>query len=178
MKYVALLRGVNVSGKNRVPMTELKQCFTDMGFTNVVTYINSGNVIFESDTSNDASLVQECEGAIEQYFGFRVICAVLTADELQDAMAHAPAWWDKDPAVKNNALFVIAPATAQQVMKEVGDAKPEYEQVAGYGQIIFWTAPLKTFSRTRYSNVVTSKAYQQITIRNANTVKKLAILSK
>lgn len=178
MKYIALLRGINVGGNSKVPMSELRGCFEELGFTNIQTYINSGNVIFEAEKTDMAALVLRCEAAIEQHFGFHVICAVITAAELQSAVADAPAWWDKNPADKNNALFVIAPATAEQIMQEVGAAKPEYEKVEAYGPIIFWTAPLKTFSRTRYSNIVGSKVYQSITIRNANTTKKLAELSK
>ena len=176
MRYVALLRGINVGGNNAVPMLQLKQCLEDFGFTDVSTYINSGNVLFESSETDKAKLVQQCERAIEDKFGFRVVCAVIGAAELCDAVAHAPKWWNKDKAAKNNAIFVIAPATAEGVMQEVGEAKPEYEQVAAYGPIILWTAPLETFSRTRYSRIVGAKAYQSVTIRNANTALKLAEL--
>ncbi len=63
-------------------------------------------------------------------------------------------------------------------MEEVGEAKPEYEKIAAAGQIIFWTAPLQTFNRTRYSKIVGTTAYQYITIRNANTTRKLLELSR
>ncbi len=178
MKYVALLRGINVGGNNKVAMPKLKQCFEGIGFCNVLTYINSGNVIFEADQTNKADLVQQCEAAIEDCFSFHVICAVITAVELQKALDRAPTWWDKDSSAKNNALFVIAPASTDEIMKEVGEAKPEYEKVAAREPIIFWTAPLKTFSRTRYSNIVKTKAYKSVTIRNANTIKKLADLCR
>lgn len=61
-------------------------------------------------------------------------------------------------------------------MAEVGEAKPDYENVAAVHPIIFWSAPIKTFGRTRYSKIVGTKAYQSITIRNANTTLKLAEL--
>lgn len=173
MKYVALLRGINVGGKNPVKMSELKDCFQSLGFQNVSTYINSGNLLFETERKSDATLVQECADAFTQKFGFSVPLAVVSADELLAAMKHAPAWWDKDSADKNNAIFIIAPSTAADVMAAVGEAKPEYEKVEAHGPIIFWTAPLKTFNRTRYKDIVSSSAYQNITIRNANTTKKL-----
>lgn len=176
MKYIALLRGINVGGNNKVSMAELKRCFEELGFGSVRTYINSGNVIFETDETDKSVLVERCEQSIERHFGFRVICCVITAEELKNALAHAPKWWDEDPSAKNNALFVIAPATAEQVMHEVGQAKPEYEKVAAYEPVIFWTAPLETFGRTRYSGIVGTRAYQSITIRNANTTKRLAEL--
>jgi uncharacterized protein (DUF1697 family) len=177
MRFIALLRGINVGGNNTVSMAELKKSFEALGFENVRTYINSGNVIFETTKTDKAELVKLCEAEIETKFGFRVICSVISAEELQNAVKHAPSWWGDDND-KHNALFVIAPATAKEIMQEVGEAKPEYEKVAVYEPIIFWTAPLKTFGRTRYSKIVGTKAYASITIRNANTTKKLAELSK
>ena len=176
MRYLALLRGINVGGNNKVSMSELKVCFEQEGFTNVSTYINSGNVLFESQENDVAKLVKRCEAAIEAMTGFHVICAVISADSFQKAMADAPSWWGRGGDIKDNALFVIAPATAKEIMKEVGEAKTEYEKVAASGPIIFWSAALKTFHRTRYKNIVGTASYQSITIRNANTTKKLLSL--
>lgn len=176
MKYLALLRGINVGGNNKVSMSELKQCFETAGFSGVSTYINSGNVIFESKLTNEAELVAICEAAIEKTFGFHVVCAVIAADDLKEAIRHAPKWWGESVDDKHNAIFVIAPAVTADVMKAVGEAKPEYEKVDSYGPVIFWTAPVKTFGRTRYSKIVGTKAYQSITIRNSNTAKKLVEL--
>jgi len=144
---------------------------------NVSTYINSGNVLFETEKTDKAKLVVECETAIEVMMGFHVICSIISADELKAALAHAPKWWGVDKESTNNAIFVIAPATAKEVMKEVGEAKPEYEKVAAYEPVIFWTAPVKTFGRTRYKNIVGTKTYQSVTIRNANTTRKLLELA-
>ncbi len=177
MKFIALLRGINVGGNNKVAMADLKSCFEKAGFKNVVTYINSGNVIFESTQADTAKLVQICEAAIEEQFGFKILCAVITAHDLQNAVQNAPQWWNNGDA-KHNALFVIAPATAAEIMAEVGAAKPDYEKVAAYETIIFWSAPLATFGRTRYSKIVGTKAYKSITIRNANTTLKLVELSR
>ncbi len=177
MKFIALLRGINVGGNNKVAMSELKTCFEKVGFKDVVTYINSGNVIFNSSETNTTELIKICEQAIEKQFGFRVICSVISADQLQEALRNAPEWWDKG-GPKHNAIFVIAPKRAEEIMAEVGEAKPEYEYVAAYHPIIFWSAPIKTFGRTRYSKIVGTKAYQFVTIRNANTANKLAELCK
>lgn len=177
MKYIALLRGINVGGNNKVAMADLKSCFEKAGFTRVVTYINSGNVIFESKKTDTSKLVAICEQSIEEKFGFHVVCSVIAASELLSAMEHVPAWWNKGDA-KHNAIFVIAPKKADDIMQEVGEAKPEYEKVEAHHPIIFWSAPLKTFGRTRYSQIVGTKAYQSVTIRNANTTNKLAELCR
>lgn len=178
MKCIALLRGINVGGNNKVPMAELKKCFANLGFENIISYINSGNIIFETSEASKTELVKQCEMAIEKQFGFRVICSVIFAKELDKALAQAPAWWGKDSGSKHNAIFVIAPQTASAIMKEVGDAKPDYERVAVVEPIIFWSAPIVTFSRTRYSKIVGSSSYQSVTIRNSSTTKKLLGLCK
>lgn len=86
----------------------------------------------------------------------------------------SPSWWGQDKDSKHNAIFIIPPTTVKEVFDEVGASKPEYEKVDHYDRVIFWSAPTKTFSRTRWSKVVSSSVYDNITIRNANTVKKLA----
>lgn len=111
-------------------------------------------------------------------FQLDIAVAVLSAKDLREALDHAPAWWDGEEASKHNAIFVIAPADPDSVIASVGRLKPEYEQVSHYGRIIFWSAPLETFSRTRWSKIVSTSAYGSVTIRNANTAKKLSQLAQ
>lgn len=177
MQYIALLRGINVGENNKVAMSDLKACFVNAGFQKVSTYINSGNVIFSSDEHDTVKLIGTCEEILLQQFEFPISLAIIAAEDLKDALEHAPAWWGDDPDSKHNAIFVIAPATAAEIMVEAGKIKPEYEQIHVYQEVIFWSAPLKTFSRTRFSKIVGTKAYQYITIRNANTAKKLLQLA-
>ena len=105
-------------------------------------------------------------------------CSVIPASELLDALKYAPEWWNDGSDSKHNAIFTIAPKRVEEIMAEASDAKPEYEKVAAYHPIIFWSAPLKTFSRTRYSKIFGTKTYQYVTIRNANTTYKLAELCR
>lgn len=177
MKYIALLRGINVGGNNKVAMAELKDCFEQAGFTSVRTYINSGNIIFDASQTDTIKLIKICEKIITDRFSLNISCTIISAKDLSNYLEHAPAWWDTDVTAKHNTLFVIPPAKASEIMSEVGDAKPGYEQVESYGSIIFWSAPIATFSRTRYSKIVSTKVYKSVTIRNANTTKKLAELS-
>lgn len=177
MRYIALLRGVNVGGKNSVPMKQLKQCFEKAGFENVVTYINSGNVIFDHQTQNQVALIEKCKRILAEEFGFDIDLALIDGESLKEALEHAPDWWGEDSDAKHNALFVIPPASVADIVAEVGATKPEYEQVFSYGSVIFWSAQLKTFSRTRWSKIVGTKAYRSVTIRNANTTRKVLELA-
>ena len=175
MIYIALLRGVNVGGNNKIDMKQLKSAFCEVGFSNVLTYINSGNVIFSSGLDESAAQAT-CESVIAKAFGLNIAVAILTADELADALVHAPDWWGSAPDAKHNAIFVIHPATAEDVCAEVGEIKPEYERCAYHGKLIFWSAPMETFSQTRWGSVSKRSTYQKITIRNANTAYKLAAI--
>jgi len=176
-QYIALIRGINVGGKNAVSMTSLKDALVSRGFENVSSYINSGNIIFESKDTDLAVFTSTFEKILLSKFSVVTRVAVLSAKELHDSWHHAPTWWGVDSNSKHNAIFVIAPADAEQVKAEAGDAKPEYEKIDAFGHVIFWSAPLSTFSRTRWSKIVGTDAYNKITIRNFNTTKKLVDLT-
>lgn len=172
-KYIALLRGINVGGKNKISMQELKMIFEDNGYKDVVTYINSGNVIFSSRNDDEREIRKRCELAIADKFNLNIVVTIISSGDLSTALRNAPTWWDKDMQSKHNAIFVIPPATATEIIEQVGIAIPEYEQVSYYGRVIFWSAPIRTFSRTRWAKIVGKPAYNSVTIRNANTTKKL-----
>ena len=175
MIYLALLRGVNVGGNNKIDMRQLTSAFHEAGLRDILTYLNSGNVIFSS-ALDESAVKTICESAIAKNFGLSIAVAILTSHELADALANAPDWWGSAPGVKHNAIFVISPAKAQDVCAEVGEIKPAYERCACHGKLIFWSAPVETFSKTRWASVSKRATYQKITIRNANTAFKLADL--
>jgi uncharacterized protein (DUF1697 family) len=176
-RFVALLRGINVGGNNKVSMPELRSLLTEKGYRDVSTYINSGNVFFSVRKTDILGIQTDLEKRIAERFGCEIRIAVYAAEELSDMLAHAPEWWGSDPESKHNAIFVIPPSKAADVIKEVGRAKPEYERVAYRENLIYWSAPIATFSKTRWLRIVGTAAYDMITIRNANTLRELARLS-
>jgi uncharacterized protein (DUF1697 family) len=90
--YLALLRGINVSGKKTVPMAKLKESFAELGFAEVKTYLQSGNVVFQAKKTPPAKLAGEIEAAISRDFGHEVSVLVLTADQLDAIASHNPLW--------------------------------------------------------------------------------------
>ena len=178
-KYIALLRGINISGKNKVSMPLLKMAFENMGFFNVNTYINSGNVLFSSVNNDKSEICSLCKALIAERFMLDIPMAILSLKELSEALDNAPAWWDinSDEEVIHQAIFPIQPITTEEVYEAVGEAKPEYEQVTYYKNVIFWSAPRATLSRTRWYKIASSSVNNKVTIRNANTTKKLRLLS-
>lgn len=135
-------------------------------------WLNGENV------SSKSEIRKKCESAIADKFNLNIFVTIISAKDLSAALRNAPTWWDKDIDSRHNAIFVIPPATVTEIIEQVGIAKPEYEQVSYYGQVIFWSAPIKTFSRTRWAKIVGKSAYHNVTIRNANTTKKILQLSE
>ncbi|QRN85717.1 DUF1697 domain-containing protein [Clostridia bacterium] len=176
-KYIAFLRGINVGGKNKISMSELKELFEQNGFQEVVTYINSGNIIFSSSNTDEEKLKEECERLISNKFQLNIPIFVISFHDLSTAFNNAPQWWGKDTDSKHNAIFIIPPIGVDEVFSLVGAIKPEYEKVDQYKRVVFWSAPIKTLSRTRWSRIVGSSVYGNITIRNARTVKKILQLA-
>ena len=177
-RYIVLLRGVNVGGKNKIVMPQLKSALERVGFDNVVTYINSGNILLDSEWS-DAAVRKICEAVIADEFALQIPSNVIEENVLHSALVQAPDWWNQDDDSKHNAIFVIAPANPEEILEHIGAIKPELERVECCGQVIFWSAPTATYGRSRLTKIVQDKsAYNAITIRNANTTLKLAALAK
>lgn len=178
-KYIALLRGINISGKNIVSMSLLKIAFEEIGFLNVSTYINSGNVLFSSESTDKVEISSRCSAMVKEKFALDIPVAIISIKELSEALDNAPEWWDvnSDEEVIHLAIFLIPLVAIEEVYKAVGEAKPEYEQVGYYNNVIFWSASRATLSKTRWYKIASSSVNSKVTIRNANTTKKLLFLS-
>lgn len=175
-KYIVLLRGINVGGNNKIPMKDLKEILATE-FSDVITYLNTGNIILKSEKNVEevGSLVHQM---IQEKFELDIFTLAVNTNDYLEMMDNLPDWFGKNKEDKHNLLFVLSPYSGETMIEEVGAHKPEYESIAYFKNFIFWTAPLKTFGRTRWSKIVGTKAYKYITIRNFNTATKLAELSR
>jgi len=174
MKYVALLRGINVGGKNKVPMSQLKLVFEAIGGTNVRTYINSGNVIFEHHESQ-AKLVRNIEKAIAQSFKFSVDIVVVSAERLQAIARELPDDWQNDSTMKCDVIFLRPDVDAPRVLDQL-TIKPEIDTVRYLPGAILWSVERNLVTRSGLMKLAGSDLYKQVTIRNCNTLRKLAAL--
>ena len=93
-RYIALLRGINISGINKVPMAELRKCFETLDFMEVKTCLNSGNVIFSCKDTDAAELVNRIERMIQHQFSLNIPVFFIPQEELADILRHAPDWWN------------------------------------------------------------------------------------
>lgn len=177
-KYIALLRGINISGKNKISMAELKNEFDQLGYENVITCLNSGNVIFSSDIDDKNILTDNIHKMIQNKFNIDIPIFVSTAGELKELLANQPDWWGTDnKEIYDNIIFIIPPHTFEEVYNTVGEPKKEFEKVEEYKNNIFWSYSLKNYRKTNWwSKTAGTSISNYITIRTANTTKKISEL--
>lgn len=172
MRYILLLRGINVGGKNKVSMQDLKASLEEVGYQNVVTYINSGNVIF--DTNNDLKKIKSEIAAILGRFPFTIKYAILTKDGYLDEVANLPEWWYQ-PLARTDVLFYTDEANPEDIQNKISQM-PLHDEIVHFGKkAVFWGKySEKEFLRTAYHKLlIKENFYPLVTIRNGRTFDKL-----
>jgi uncharacterized protein (DUF1697 family) len=171
--YVALLRGINVGGKNLIKMPELKACFEGGGFEEVVTYIQSGNVLFRSAGSGSAALAGQIEEMLSSTFGYHASVVLRSRAQLRAVVERAPDGFGADPdAFRYDVIFLKEPLTAGVAMKSVPTRQGVDDVHAGRG-VLYWSRLISRAAQSRISKVISLPIYQSMTIRNWNTTTTL-----
>ena len=175
IRYIALLRGINISGKNKIPMAELKKGFEDLGFSDVRTYLNSGNVMFSCREDDITGITKRIEKMIGDVFGLDIPVFVIKTEELKDIIRHAPEWWGTaDKSIYDNLIFIMSPTTFAEVYEAIGEPKEGLEQIMEYDNAVFWSFDLKDHRKTNWwPKTAALPIGSRLTIRTANTVRKL-----
>lgn len=175
MKYVALARGINVGGNNKINMAELKQTFENIGFTSVVTYINSGNVIFDDDDHSMAEIVDMIEVAIELNFELQIKITLRDKDNIKNLVGKLNNAWVNDDNTKSEVMFLSNELDKPAIMDEL-NAKDSYARATYIKGAIAWSCARVNIPRGGSKKVAGGKLYKQVTARNTNTVRKIAEL--
>jgi uncharacterized protein (DUF1697 family) len=170
--YIALLRGINVGGKNKVDMSDLRAVFEEAGMSSVTTYINSGNVVFSSRVRSRARLVTRLEREIAARFGFDVKVLVRDLDGMHAVVAAMPSDWVNNQTMKCDVMFLWAEADRPGVLDELR-IKPEIDDVRYVPGAVIWRIDRGNATRSGLMKVVGTPLYQKMTIRNCNTARKL-----
>jgi uncharacterized protein (DUF1697 family) len=171
VKYIALLRGINVGGNSIIKMYDLKAAVEKCGFSNVKTVIQSGNVIFESNESIDKATLK-MEKALSENFGVSSGMIIKTHDQFKEVLAGIPDAWKKADDLRMYIAFVIGPVTVQEVLAEI-EPKEGVDFVETGPGVLYMSTRLSGITKSRFSKLVAKKIYKSISIRNYNTVKKL-----
>lgn len=169
---MALLRGVNVGGKSTVSMAALAETFRGLGLDDVRTYINSGNVIFSTATTPEARLAARIERAIAKDTGVAVSVLVLEHAALRSIVAAIPAAWVTDATVRTDVLFLWPEVDEPDLLERIPRNR-DVDEVRYTPGALIWRIDRANASRSRETKLVGSALYKRMTIRNANTARKL-----
>ena len=172
VRYVALLRGINVGGKSLIRMADLKTCFESLGFDAVSTYIASGNVLFETGDDGAAELATTIEGAIEQQLGLPVKVVVLDQEAYARIVEAIPTAWIGEDTMRANVAFVRPGTDAREAVRGL-DFDPAIEEITAVDGAILWATRRDALNRSAIRKLLGGAAYQELTIRNLNTTLKL-----
>jgi uncharacterized protein (DUF1697 family) len=174
-RHVALLRGINVGGRNPVPMADLRDTLEADGFTSVQTYIQSGNVVF--DTTRPATgLEDHIESLLEARFGYPIVVVVRSRAQMRAIVAAAPPGFGTDPATYHSDVIVLkAPLTSAQAVKVVS-LKPDVDRVWPGKGVVYFDRLSARRTESRLSKIMGTPEYRLMTVRNWNTTTKLVDL--
>jgi len=176
--YIALLRGINVGGKNIIKMETLKQAFIDMEFSDVITYIQSGNVIFKTQESDKSDLTKRVENHLQKVFSAEIKTLILTAKELAEIIKFAPESFGAEPEkFRYDVWFPLPPTKTDDIVSNI--RLREGIDFLHTGENAIYTLRLTSqMGKSYFSKILQTPVCKNITIRNWNTTKKLLELSK
>ena len=177
-RYALLVRGINVGGKNKVVMAQLRQELTELGLEKVETYINSGNIFYTS-TAPKARLVKKLETFFAVHYPFIQSFSLLSQEDYEAELENLPDWWSKDLARKD-VLFYTEGLDVDQVIKKVNSLELE-DEVVHFGKLgIFWgkLSEESYYATAYHKKLIKMPFYRNITIRNAKTFDKIGQMLK
>ncbi len=176
MRYVALLRGINVTGKNMIKMETLRATFESLGFKKVVSYINSGNLAFDCAKAAEAKLVAKLEVAIKKDFGISIAVMVREQTSIADVLANNPFDGQYETHKQMHMLFMREemPTDKQNVLAEQQTDREKFAVIGReiYAMLLDGVAESVLFRK----NFIEGTLKTAITGRNWRTVQKLAEL--
>jgi uncharacterized protein (DUF1697 family) len=171
MRYVALLRGINVGGKSIIRMADLKKCVEELGFDDVSTFIASGNVLFES--AKDAEkLESELERALERRFKLPITVVVRSRAEVGRVVKAIPPSWVGNDSLRVNVAFLRRKLDGRKLAREL-EPKEGVDELVATKAAVIWATRRDALTRSGMQKLVGGAAYKDLTVRNLNTTLKL-----
>ena len=170
--YVALLRGINVGGKNLIRMPELAAAFADAGYGDVRTHQQSGNVLFTSKPVTSPKLEAAIEGMLEKRFGIPVLVLIRSRDELAKTIGDAPADHGSKE-LRSEVIFLKRPLTAAKVMGELPELREGVDAIAPGPGALYFSRVAARATKTRIQLLLAMPIFKQMTMRTWSTTTRL-----
>ena len=170
--YVALLRGINVGGRNPIRMPELAACFRDAGYEDVSTYLQSGNVLFSAARKTGAKLEADVEAMLEQRFGTPLLVVIRSRDELAQTIDAAPADHGSSK-LRSDVIFLKHPLTSKEALAEMPELREGIDAVAPGPGAIYFSRVAAQATKTRIQKLMAMPIFQQMTVRTWRTSVRL-----
>ena len=170
--FVALLRGVNVGGKNTISMRSLKGSFERSGFRDVSTYINSGNILFRARRGDARRLERKIEAMLSSEYHLECKVVVRSHAEIASLVESLPADWDGDERWRYNVIFLRHTIDSESVLEGL-KPKSGTEKVVYRPGALLWSARVSDLTRAEWVKLPGREVYQDMTVRNLNTTRKL-----
>jgi uncharacterized protein (DUF1697 family) len=169
--YVALLRGINVGGNNKIDMKELRGAFEKMGFHSVKTYINSGNVIFQSHVNDRNNVERTIEDSLETAFGYKASVFVRSRQDIADVIFNFPPVF-ASPEWKHNIIFLSGVINSPDILKNY--TLREGNEVNSFSDgVLYWSVRHDAGTRALMYKLSSKPEYQEMTVRSPGTVNKI-----
>lgn len=176
--YISILRGINVSGKNIIKMEALRNLYTTMGFCDIHTYLQSGNVTFRALATDEQMLEQTIEQYIKKEFSLDIPVQVMNVEALKNVIHNNPFLKDEtlDPSFFHVTFLKIPPAVVD--LKAIESKKTEQEKMAFSGKVIYLYCP-EGYGNTKLNNNFLEKRLKvTATTRNWKTTTALLQLAQ
>jgi len=172
MTYIAFLRGVNVGGKGIVSMAAVKEALVALGLSDVRTYINSGNVIFSTRASDASQLTARIENALEQHTGLAINVLVMDHKTLKRIVDAIPRNWVDDKTMRTYVLLLWKELDDRGILDRL-PIKPGVDELRYMPGAVIWRVDRENVGRSQMSRIVGTPLYKRLTVRSANTMRKL-----
>jgi len=172
MKYIALIRGINVGSSVKINMKDLKADCESLGLQKVSTYINSGNVIFESDDTKE-QVNQKIEDYLRDTVGQGIKVIVKTKEEIKKIASAIPTEWTNDDLQKTDVLYLSNEIDNEEMINEL-PIKKEYVNIKYVKGAIIVNVLRVDYNKSQVNKIIAHKKYKEMTVRNVNTTRYLA----
>jgi len=172
---VALLRGINVGGKNLIGMPALAECFRDAGYADVRTYTQSGNVLFTAEPATGPGVEDAVERMLRERFGMSILVVLRSRDELAAVIAAAPADHGS-PQLRSQVFFLKHPLGAEAAYAALPELREGVDAAAPGPGVLYFSRVAAQATKTRITRLMDMPIFQQMTVRSWRTTTRLGAM--